>query len=106
VTPEQLALYAPGRGLSRNDLPMAAQLEYDRLRPAWERGEALPVWDREAARLAWEAQHPPEAAGRGHDIGSVARLVLLGSEGQMNPVAWARFQTGHMVHDDTLNVTH
>jgi hypothetical protein len=64
VTPEQLALYAPGRGLSRNDLPMAAQLEYDRLRPAWERGEALPVWDREAARLAWEAQHPPEAPDR------------------------------------------
>jgi hypothetical protein len=38
VTPEQQALYALARDLSRSDLPVAAQLEYDRLRPAWERG--------------------------------------------------------------------
>ena len=39
VTPEQQALYALARDLPRGDLPMAAQLEYDRLRPAEERGE-------------------------------------------------------------------
>jgi hypothetical protein len=39
VTPERQALYALGRDLRCGDLPVAAQLEYDRLRPAWERGE-------------------------------------------------------------------
>ena len=39
VTAERQASYPLGRDLSRGDLPMAAQLEYDRLRPAWERGE-------------------------------------------------------------------
>ena len=39
VTPEQQALYALARGFHRNGLSLAAQLEYDRLRPAWERGE-------------------------------------------------------------------
>ena len=39
VTPERQALYALGRDLPRGDLLMAAQLEYDRLRPAWERGK-------------------------------------------------------------------
>jgi hypothetical protein len=61
MTPEQEALHALDRDLPRSDLSMAAQLESDRLRAAWERGEALPVWDREAAQLAWEARHPPKA---------------------------------------------
>lgn len=39
LTPEQQALYALARDLPRSGLPVAAQLEYDRLRPAWERGE-------------------------------------------------------------------
>jgi len=39
ATPEQQALHALARDLPRGDLPMAAQLEYDRLRPAWERGQ-------------------------------------------------------------------
>jgi hypothetical protein len=39
VTPEQQALYALVRDLPRSDLPVAAQLEYDRLRPVWGRGE-------------------------------------------------------------------
>lgn len=43
VTPEQRALYALARDLPRGDLPISAQLEYDRLKPAWERGE-LPDW--------------------------------------------------------------
>jgi hypothetical protein len=37
--PEQQALYALAQGLPRSNLPKAAQLEYDRLKPAWERGE-------------------------------------------------------------------
>jgi hypothetical protein len=41
VTPERQALYALGRDLPRGDLPMAAQLEYDRLRPAGGRGEVV-----------------------------------------------------------------
>jgi hypothetical protein len=37
VPPERQALSALGLDLPRGgDLPMAAQLEYDRLRPAWE----------------------------------------------------------------------
>jgi hypothetical protein len=36
VLPERQALSALGLDLPRGDLPMAAQLEYDRLRPAWE----------------------------------------------------------------------
>jgi hypothetical protein len=39
LTPEQEALYALDRNLQRSDLSMAAQLEYDRLKPAWDREE-------------------------------------------------------------------
>ncbi len=62
MTPEQEALYALNWNVPRSELPMAAQLEYDRLRPAWEQGEARPAAGQpEAARLAWERRHPPEA---------------------------------------------
>jgi DivIVA domain-containing protein len=71
VTPELRALYALDRNLPRGDLPMAAQLEYDRLRPAWE--QALYALDRnlprgdlpmaaqleyDRLRLAWERGDP------------------------------------------------
>ena len=49
VTPELQALYALDRKLPRGDLPMAAQLEYDRLRPAWE--QALYALDRKLPRV-------------------------------------------------------
>ena len=52
VTPELQALYALVRDLPRSDLPMAVQLEYDRLRPAWERGmmaDWVPPRDLESA---------------------------------------------------------
>jgi len=40
---------------------MVAQLEYDRLRPAWEQGEARPAaGELEAARLAWEQEWAPK----------------------------------------------
>ncbi len=61
MTPEEEALYALHWNVPRSELSMAAQLEYDRLRPAWERGEARPAAGQlEAARLAWERRHPPE----------------------------------------------
>jgi hypothetical protein len=82
MTPLQEALYALYQNVPRSELSMAAQLEYDRLRPAWERGEAWPAaeeleaarlaWERgearpaaeelEAVRLAWEVEHPYAAA--------------------------------------------
>jgi hypothetical protein len=37
MAPEQEALYALHSNVPRSELSMAAQLEYDRLRPAWER---------------------------------------------------------------------
>jgi hypothetical protein len=59
MTPLQEALYALQSNVPRSELSMAAQLEYDQLRPAWERGEARPAAEElEAARLAWEAEHP------------------------------------------------
>jgi hypothetical protein len=54
VTAEHQALYALARDLPRSDLSMAAQLEYDRLKPAWERGEIaglVPPHDLEPALL-------------------------------------------------------
>ena len=54
VTPEQQALYALARDMPRSDLPPSAQLEYDRLKPAWERGELedwIPPRDVEPALL-------------------------------------------------------
>ena len=55
MAPEQEALYALQWNVPRSELSMAAQLEYDRLMPAWERGEVHPAaGELEAARLAWE----------------------------------------------------
>jgi hypothetical protein len=55
MAPEHEALYALHWNVPRSELSMAAQLEYDRLRPAWERGETRPAAEElEAARLAWE----------------------------------------------------
>lgn len=60
MAPEQEALYALHWNVPRGELSMAAQLEYDRLRPAWERGDARPAAEElEAARHSWEREHPP-----------------------------------------------
>jgi hypothetical protein len=62
MAPEQEALYALQWNVPRSELSMAAQLEYDRLVPAWERGEVRPAaGELEAARLAWE-QDPARQA--------------------------------------------
>jgi hypothetical protein len=55
MAPEQEALYALQWNVPRSELSVAAQLEYDRLVPAWERGEVRPAaGELEAARLTWE----------------------------------------------------
>jgi DivIVA domain-containing protein len=90
MSPEEQALYAPDQNLPRSDLPMAAQLEYDRLRPAWEREEARLGWDPEAARLAWEREHPPEAHER------------RGSWLVTKPGCYARPVTGDQIRDTTF----
>ena len=43
ITPLQEALYVLQSNVPRSELSMAAQLEYDQIRPAWERGEARPA---------------------------------------------------------------
>jgi hypothetical protein len=64
MTPEQEALYALQWNVPRSELSMAAQINYDRLRPAWERGEARPTAEEaEAARLAWEQEKSECYAG-------------------------------------------
>src|SRR5690348_9273593 len=93
MAPEHEALYALESNVPRSALSMAAQLEYDRLRPAWERGEAMPAWDREAARLAREAEHPPTAPGR-RDPPLVTR-----------PGQEVRPATGEQVRDTTFLIT-
>jgi hypothetical protein len=50
LAPEREAFYALQWNVPRSELSKAGQLEYDRLRPAWERGPA---------RLTWELKHPP-----------------------------------------------
>ena len=51
---------------------MAAQLEYDRLRAAWEQGEARPAaGELEAARLAWEHEYSAR-----HDSGPAIRHAV------------------------------
>jgi DivIVA domain-containing protein len=87
MSPEDQAWYALDQNLPRGDLSMAAQLEYDRLRPAWEREEARPGWDPEAARLAWEREHPPEAHER------------RGSWLVTRPGCYARPVTGDQIRD-------
>lgn len=60
MAPEMEALYALHWNVPRGELSMLGQLEYDRLRPAWERGDARPAaGELEAARLSWEQEHPP-----------------------------------------------
>lgn len=58
LTPEQEASYALTWDLSRGDLSMAAQLEYDRLKPDWDRKVAA---SREAARRPAVRQDVPSA---------------------------------------------
>lgn len=41
MAPEQEALYALQWNVPRDELSMTAQLEYDRLMPAWERGRSV-----------------------------------------------------------------
>lgn len=50
MTPEQEALYAPNWALRAAPV-MAAQFEYDRLRPAWEREARRPAGGKRVARL-------------------------------------------------------
>jgi hypothetical protein len=71
VTPEQRALYALARDLPRGHLPMSAQLEYDRLKPAWERGELadrVPPHDLEPALLRGsnDVRHTVDRSGTTH----------------------------------------
>ena len=63
MAPEQEALYALHWNVPRSELSMAAQFEYDRLRPAWELGETWPAAaELEAARRAWEGSRAYGAA--------------------------------------------
>ena len=72
LTPELEALYALHRNVPRGELSMAAQLEYDRLRAAWEQGEARPAaGELEAARLAWEHEYSAR-----HDSGPAIRHAV------------------------------
>ena len=72
LTPELEALYALHRNVPRSELSMAAQFEYDRLRAAWEQGEAWPAaGELEAARLAWEHEYSAR-----HDSGSAIRHAV------------------------------
>jgi len=79
MAPEQEAFYALHWNVPRSELSMAAQLEYDRLRPAWERGETRPTaGELEAARLAWEGR--ARGAGRpvtGDEIRDTTFLIVV-----------------------------
>lgn len=73
MAPEQEALYALHWNVPRSELSMAAQLEYDRLGPAWERGETWPAAaGLEATRRAWEVSRAYGAARpvTGEEIGT------------------------------------
>jgi DivIVA domain-containing protein len=80
MAPEQEALYALHWNVPRSELSGAAQLEYDQLRPAWERGETRPTaGELEAARLAWEGR--ARGAGRpvtGDEIRDTTFLIVSG----------------------------
>lgn len=87
MAPDQEALYALHWNVPRSELSMAAQLEYDRLRPAWELGAARPAaGELEAARHAWEREHPPTDERRG------SLLVT-------RPRRYARLVTGDKILD-------
>jgi hypothetical protein len=81
MIPEQEALYALHWNVPRSELSMAAQLEYDRLRPAWERGETRPAaGELEAARLAWEGSRTRRRARpvAGDEIRDTTFLIIGG----------------------------
>jgi hypothetical protein len=89
LTPEKEALYAMQRNVPRSQLSMAAQLEYDRLRPRLEQGEARPADGQlEAARLAWEAE--AAAAGRGSAGVPAARQAVPSAR-------WHRFAAATII---------
>jgi hypothetical protein len=83
MSPEEEALYALDQNLPRDDLSLAAQLEYDRLRPAWERGEPRPAWDREAARLAWERTHDRKRQGSRHVTTPSRNVTIANWQGRI-----------------------
>ncbi len=92
MAPEQEALYALHWNVPRSELSMAGQRAYDRLWPAWERGEARPgAGELEAARLAWELEHPSADEPRGS-------LLVTG------PGRYARLVTGDMIRDATFGI--
>jgi len=77
MAPEQEALYALQWNVPRSELSVAAQLEYDRLVPAWERGEVRPAaGELEAARLAWEQDSARQAQEQDTERGWGAEGVL------------------------------
>jgi DivIVA domain-containing protein len=90
MAPEQEALYALHWNVPRSELSVAARLEYDRLRPAWERRGARPAaGELEAARLAWEREHAPADERRGS--------LLATKAGR-----YARPVTGDKIRDTTF----
>ena len=63
-SPEQEASYPLGQDLPRSDLSPAAQLEYDRLKPGWERDAA---WrERDAELVAQRKLHTVDRSGTTH----------------------------------------
>jgi len=81
MTPAQEALYALHWNVPRSELSLAAQLEYDRRRPGWERGETRPATgELEAARLAWEASRARGTARpvTGDEIRDTTFLIVIG----------------------------
>jgi uncharacterized protein (TIGR04222 family) len=98
LRPEQEALCALHWNVPRRELSMAAQLEYDRLRPAWERGEVWPaVEDLEAARLAWE--HEPAGTAPAWSAAPLPGLTAAGGDAALLGIALAGLAA---VEDPTL----
>ena len=86
-SPQQEAWYALQWDLSRDDLPRAVQLEYDRLQP---------VWEQELTRLAWARGHlSPPADDPPADEQRGSLLVT-------RPGRYARPLTGDQVRDTTF----
>lgn len=59
-TPEQEAWYALVWDVSRSELSVAGQLEYDRLRPVWEKEHPAWVRERGMTRRALGLKRPPD----------------------------------------------
>lgn len=88
MAPEQEALYALHWNVPRSELSIDAQLEYDRLRPAWERGEVWPaVEDLEAARLTWEQE--PAGTAPARSATSLPGRTAAGGEAALLGIALA-----------------